>query len=90
MTDLNRRQLFLGQKLALECQHALIEAAEANASGGEWLVSDEIGNEYDANLHVDEGLDCPVIELRDKQTNDVRYRFRVEVVCEPIASEPTA
>lgn len=84
MKDRNRHSVVLAQRLALECKHSLVEAAELNASGGEWLVSDEMGNEYDASLVVDEGLDCPVVELRDCETDIVQYRFRIEVLCEPI------
>ena len=84
MNDRNRHSAVLAQRLALECKHSLVEAAELNASGGEWLVSDEMGNEYDASLVVDEGLDCPVIELRDCESGVVRFRFRVDVLCEPV------
>ena len=84
MNDKNRHSAVLAQRLSLECKHSLIEAAELNTSGGEWIVSDEMGTEYDARLVVDEGLDCPVIELRDSESNAVHYRFRVEVLCEPL------
>jgi hypothetical protein len=87
MNDRNRQSAVLPQHLALECKHSLVEAAELNASGGEWLVSDEMGNEYDTRLVVDEGLDCPVVELRDCETDVVQDRFRIEVVCEPINEE---
>jgi hypothetical protein len=85
MNDKNRHSAVLAQRLSLECKHSLIEAAELNASGGEWIVSDEMGTEYDARLVVDEGLDCPVIELCDSESNTVHYRFRVEVLCEPLS-----
>lgn len=85
MTDENRLTAVLAQRLALECKHSLVEAAELNASGGEWIVSDDMGNEFDASLVIDEGLDCPVIELRDSEADVVHYRFRVEVVCEPLS-----
>jgi len=88
MNDQNRQLAVLAQRLALECKHSLIEAAELNASGGEWIVSDEGGTEYDARLVVDEGLDCPVIELRDSDTEAVSYRFRIEVLCEPVPKGP--
>lgn len=84
MTDENRQTAVLAQRLALECKQSLVEAAEFNANGGEWLVSDNMGNEYGASLVVDEGLDCPVIELRDSESSTMQFRFRVEVVCEPI------
>ena len=83
MADKARQKMVLAQRLALECKHLLVGAAEANASGGEWIVSDEMGKEFDARLIVDEGLDCPVIELRDGESV-VHFRFRVEVVCEPM------
>jgi len=87
MNDKNRHSAVLAQRLALECKHSLVEAAELNARGGEWLVSDEMGNEYNASLVVDEGLDCPVVELRDGDTNVILFRFRVEVLCEPVDEE---
>ena len=84
MTHKDRQTAVLADRLALECKHSLVEAAEVNASGGEWLVSDDMGKEYDACLVVDEGLDCPVIELRNGESDVVQFRFRVEVVCEPL------
>lgn len=84
MTDKYRQTAVLAQRLALECKHSLVEAAESNASGGERLVSDDLGIEYDATLVVDEGLDSPVIELRDGESDVVQFRFRVEVICELI------
>lgn len=84
MSEQNRQAAVLAQRLALECKHSLIEVAELNSSGGEWLVSDDLGNEFGASLVVDEGLDCPVIELHDSESDAVQYRFRIEVVCEPI------
>ncbi|MEO2031647.1 MAG: hypothetical protein ABGZ35_06150 [Planctomycetaceae bacterium] len=87
MIDKSRQKIVLAQRLALECKHSLVEAAELNASGGEWLVSDEIGNEFAASLVVDEGLDCPVIELRNVESDVLQYRFRVEVVCGPIGEQ---
>lgn len=87
MSDRNRQSVVLADRLALECKHSLIEAAELNASGGEWIVSDEHGIEYEARLVVDEGLDCPIIELRDGDCDAVRYRFRVEVLCDPLSEQ---
>ena len=87
MIEQNRHAAVLAQRLALECKHSLIEVAELNSSGGEWLVSDEMGNEFGASLVVDEGLDCPVIELRDSGSDIVQYRFRIEVICEHIGEQ---
>ena len=87
MNDQNRQSAVLAQRLALECKHSLIEAAELNASGGEWIVSDEQGNEYEARLVVDEGLECPIIELRHAASDAVRHRFRVEVLCDPFSEQ---
>lgn len=84
MTDKSRQTAVLAQRLALECKQSLVEAAELYASGGEWLVSDDMGNEFDASLVMDEGHDCPLIELCDGESGLRRYRFRIEVVCEPI------
>lgn len=72
----------LTQRLAIECKAALMEAADRNTSGGEWLVTDETGDECDTSLMIDEG--CLVIELRDCETSEVKHQFRVEIVCEPI------
>lgn len=88
MADKERQAAMLAQRLALECKHSLVGVAELNASGGEWLVSDERGNEYAANLVVDEGLDCPIIELCGNESDVVLYRFRVEVICETVHEQP--
>lgn len=74
----------LAQRLAIECKAALMEAADQNTSGGEWLVADETGDECDASLMIDEGHGCLVIKLRDCETSEVKHQFRVEIVCEPI------
>jgi hypothetical protein len=84
MNDRNRQSESLAHRLALECKHSLIEAAESNASGGEWIVSDESGTEYEARLVADDGFDCPIIELRDTDLESVCYRFRVEILCDPL------
>ena len=85
MINTNYRDLPLQEKLALDCEHSLLEAAEENASGGEWIATDREGKEFLASMHVDEQLDCPVIELRDAKSDTVKHRFRVKVSCIPIS-----
>ncbi len=85
MANTNYRDLPLHEKLALDCENSLVKAAESNASGGEWLPTDREGKEFLASMHVDEQRDCPVIELRDAESNTVEHRFRVKVSCIPIS-----
>ena len=77
-------RLPLAQRLATECKTALAEAVDQNTSGGEWLVTDDAGDQYYTSLIIDEGRGCPVINLCDCETGEVNHQFRVSLVCEQI------
>lgn len=83
------RNLSLDKKLAFDCEYTLAEAAALNESGGEWLVEDSTGKEFAASLCVDEEMLDVFIDVKNTETDDVEYRFKLEVSCNRVELPPS-
>ena len=81
MRPKRRRTSSLTDAVEQECEYLLVEAALEWEQRRDWTVRSRVGTRYRAVLTVDEWTDAPLVEIRDRESDEVLKTMKVCITC---------